>query len=198
MLKPTRLLKSLHKREEGITGLETSIIMIAFVIVASVFAFVVLSTGLFSADRGKDTVFAGLEKARGSLEVRGAVTVADVNSDGAITNAGADTIVFSLANSVGGAPVSVDPAATTNTTVLNYIDADALDSDVTYTVVKTLGDSDDLLEVGELFQITVVIPAGSTLVTNENFTIEVVPPSGGTALINRTMPQAIDLVMDLH
>jgi flagellin FlaB len=198
MLKPARLLNSLHKREEGITGLETAIIMIAFVIVASVFAFVVLSTGLFSADRGKETVFAGLEKARGSLEVRGAVTVADINSDGAITNAGADTIVFSLANSVGGAPVSVDPAATTNTTVLNYIDADALDSDVTYTVVKTLGDGDDLLEVGELFQITIVIPAGSTLVTNETFTIEVVPPSGGTALINRTMPQAIDLVMDLH
>jgi flagellin FlaB len=198
MLKPARLLNSLHKREEGVTGLETAIILIAFVIVASVFAFVVLSTGLFSADRGKDTVFAGLEKARGSLEVRGAVTVADINSDGAITNAGADTIVFSLANSVGGAAVSVDPAATTNTTVLNYIDADGRDSDVTYTVAKTMGDGDDLLEVGELFQITIVIPAGSTLVTNENFTIEVVPPSGGTALINRTMPQAIDLVMDLH
>jgi len=198
MLKPKRLLNSLHKREEGITGLETAIILIAFVIVASVFAFVVLSTGLFSADRGKETVFAGLEKARGSLEVRGAVTVADINSDGAITNAGADTIVFSLSNSVGGAAVSVDPAATTNTTVFNYIDADGRDSDVTYTVAKTLGDGDDLLEVGELFQITIVIPAGSTLVTNENFTIEVVPPSGGTALINRTMPQAIDLVMDLH
>ncbi|MCH8813701.1 MAG: hypothetical protein IH957_01205 [Chloroflexi bacterium] len=198
MLKPTRLLSSLHKREEGVTGLETAIIMIAFVIVASVFAFVVLSTGLFSADRGKETVFAGLEKARGSLEVRGAVTVADVNSDGAITNAGADTIVFSLANSVSGAPVSVDPAGTTNTTIINYLDAQGRVADVTYTVVKTLGDADDLLEVGELFQITIVEPAGSTLVINENFTIEVVPPSGGTSLISRTMPQAIDLIMDLH
>jgi len=197
MAKPTRLLNSLHTREEGITGLETAIILIAFVIVASVFAFVVLSTGLFSADRGKETVFAGLEKARGTLEVRGSLSVADVNSDGAITNAGADTIVFSLANSVGGAAVLVDPAATTNTTVMNYLDAEALDSDVTYTVVKTLGDGDDLLETGELFEITIVEPAGSTLVTNETFTIEVVPPSGGVAIITRTMPQAIDLIMDL-
>src|SRR3972149_3859899 len=74
MRKLTRLLGSLHKREEGITGLETAIILIAFVIVASVFAFVVLSTGLFSAERGKETVFAGLEKARGNLEARGALT----------------------------------------------------------------------------------------------------------------------------
>ena len=198
MAKPTRLLNSLHTSEEGITGLETAIILIAFVIVASVFAFVVLSTGLFSADRGKDTVFAGLEKARGTLEVRGSVTVADVNSDSAITNAGADTIVFSLANSVGGAAVMVDPAATTNTTVMNYIDAEAADSDVTYTVVKTLGDADNLLEAGELFEITIVEPSGSTLVANETFTIEVVPTSGGTAIITRTMPQVIDLVMDLQ
>ncbi|MFQ5472227.1 MAG: archaellin/type IV pilin N-terminal domain-containing protein [Dehalococcoidia bacterium] len=198
MLKPTRLLSSLHKREEGVTGLETAIILIAFVIVASVFAFVVLSTGLFSADRGKETVFSGLDKARGSLEVRGAVTVSDVNSDGAVNNAGGDTIVFSLANSVSGAPVSVDPAATTNSTIMNYIDAQGRVGDATYTVSKTLGDADDLLENGELFQITIVIPAGSSLAANETFTVEVVPPSGGTSLINRTMPQAIDQVMDLR
>ena len=32
--------------ERGITGLETAIVLIAFVVVASVFAFAVLSTGL--------------------------------------------------------------------------------------------------------------------------------------------------------
>ncbi len=120
-----KLLSSLNKREEGITGLETAIILIAFVIVASVFAFVVLSTGLFSADRGKETVFAGLDKARGNLEVRGAITVLDVNTDGAITAVGLDTIVFNMGTSAAGAPVSVDPAATTNSTIMNYIDADA-------------------------------------------------------------------------
>jgi flagellin FlaB len=193
-----KLLSSLHKKEEGITGLETAIILIAFVIVASVFAFVVLSTGLFSADRGKETVFAGLDKARGNLEVRGAITVIDVNADGAITAVGLDTIVFNMGTSAAGAPVSVDPLATTNSTIMNYIDADARIADLTYTVNKLLGDGDDLLENGELFEITVVLPGASTLSTNETFTIEVVPPSGGTALISRTMPPAIDLVMDLH
>jgi len=193
-----RLLSRLYKKEEGITGLETAIILIAFVIVASVFAFVVLSTGLFSADRGKETVFAGLDKARGNLEVRGALTVIDVNADGAITAVGLDTVVFNMGTSAAGAPVPVDPAGTTNTTIMNYIDSDARVADVTFTVNKLLGDGDDLIEVGELFEITVVLPGTSELSTNETFTIEVVPPSGGTALISRTMPPQIDLVIDLH
>ena len=198
MRKLTRLFASLHKREEGITGLETAIILIAFVIVASVFAFVVLSTGLFSAERGKETVFAGLEKARGNAEVRGAVTVTDVNADGAITALGADTVVFNLGLAAGGFPILLDPLATTNTLAVNYIDAAARVPNTAWTVIEILGDTDDLLENGELFEVTVVIPGTSDLTTNEIFTLEVIPPSGGTLLINRTMPPQIDLVMDLH
>jgi flagellin FlaB len=192
----TRLFRSLHKKEEGITGLETAIILIAFVIVASVFAFVVLSTGLFSAERGKETVFAGLEKARGNLEVRGALTVTDVNTDGTIDSA--DDVRFNVALAAGGFPISLDPAAYTNSVVINYIDAQAREADVAYDVNWILDDNDTLLEVGELAEITVNPPSGSTLAPNEIFTLEVIPPSGGTNLINRTMPPAIDDVMDLH
>jgi flagellin FlaB len=191
-----RKLFKLFNREDGITGLETAIILIAFVIVASVFAFVVLSTGLFSAERGKETVFAGLEKARGNLEVRGALTVADVDANGTIDSA--DDIVFNVALAAGGFPISLDPTAYTNTVVINWIDAQDRIADTSYSVDWILSDSDTLLEVGELAQITVHPPAGSTLDPNEIFTLEVVPPSGGTNLINRTMPPSIDDVMDLH
>jgi flagellin FlaB len=194
MSKILRLMSSLYKKEEGITGLETAIILIAFVIVASVFAFVVLSTGLFSAERGKETVFAGLEKARGNLEVRGALTVTDADASGTIT--AADNIEFNLANAAGGFPVLVDPAATTNSVVMNFIDAQARTADLTYTVLEIQGDGDNLLENGELFEINVA--PGGTLDANEIFEIEVVPPQGGTLLINRTMPPEIDIVMDLH
>jgi flagellin FlaB len=191
-----RKLIKLFNREDGITGLETAIILIAFVIVASVFAFVVLSTGLFSAERGKETVFAGLEKARGNLEVRGALTVVDTDSDGDIDSS--DEVVFNVALAAGGFPISLDPTAYTNTVVINWIDAQDRVPDTTYTVTWILDDGDDLLEVGELAEVTVSPPSGSTLVENEIFTLEVVPPSGGTLLINRTMPPSIDDVMDLH
>src|SRR3972149_723020 len=147
MRKLTRLFGSLHKREEGITGLETAIILIAFVIVASVFAFVVLSTGLFSAERGKETVFAGLEKARGNLEVRGALTVIDENTDGTIDSA--DDVIFHAALAAGGFPISLDPAAYINTVVINWIDAQDRIPDTTYSVDWILTDGHALLQVGE-------------------------------------------------
>lgn len=62
-----------HSSERGVTGLETAIILIAFVVVASVFAFTVLSTGIFSAERGKETALAGLQQARGSVVLKGSV-----------------------------------------------------------------------------------------------------------------------------
>ena len=191
-----RKLFRLFNREDGITGLETAIILIAFVIVASVFAFVVLSTGLFSAERGKETVFAGLEKARGNLEVRGALTVADTDTNGTIDST--DEIVFNVALAAGGFPISLDPAAYVNTVIVNWIDAQNRIADITYTVAWILEDGDTLLENGELAEITVSPPAGSTLDPNETFTLEVIPPSGGTNLINRPRPPAIDDVMDLH
>jgi len=202
MLSFKKFFRTLHGREEGITGLETAIILIAFVIVASVFAFVVLSTGLFSAERGKETVFAGLEKARGNLEVRGAVTVTDVGNDGVIDATDPDIIIFNVGLAAGGFPVLLDPAATTNTLALNYIDAQArvpLDGTAgDWSATEVMGDGDNLLEQGELFEITVNMTGTSVLDTNEIFTVEVIPPSGGALLINRTMPPQIDVVMDLH
>lgn len=43
----------LRNDQRGITGLETAIVLIAFVVVSSVFAFAALSTGLFSSDKAK-------------------------------------------------------------------------------------------------------------------------------------------------
>ena len=57
--------------QRGVTGLETAIVLIAFVVVSTVFAFAALSTGLFSADKSKDTIEAGLAEARSTVEVKG-------------------------------------------------------------------------------------------------------------------------------
>ena len=75
---------ALRRTELGVTGLETAIILIAFVVVASVFAFTVLSTGIFVSERGKETVYAGLQQASGSIEIKGSVIasgVADIAMD---------------------------------------------------------------------------------------------------------------------
>lgn len=57
----------------GITGLETAIVLIAFVVVSSVFAFSVLTTALYSSDAAKETISVGLEGKRSTLELKGSV-----------------------------------------------------------------------------------------------------------------------------
>ena len=135
--------------ERGITGLETAIILIAFVVVATVFAFIVLTTGIFSAERGKETVYAGLQKARGTIEIRGGV-IATSSAPPAV-----DNIQFTVANTAGGDSIPLDPAATSNRTVLAYRDNAVAVNDVPYTITVIVGNSDNLLEPGELFVLNV-------------------------------------------
>ena len=95
------------RNEHGITGLETAIVLIAFVVVAAVFAFVVLSTGLFSSERSKETVYAGLAKTRGTMELTGGVLA---TSDQTQLTA----LTFDVTLAAGGDSVNLDPASTTN------------------------------------------------------------------------------------
>ena len=90
------------KGPRGITGLETAIILIAFVVVASVFSFTVLSTGIFSSERGKETIIAGLKEVRETLEPRGSI----------IAN-GAPTVVVDSADANWTAQTDVTSALST-------------------------------------------------------------------------------------
>jgi flagellin FlaB len=197
MKKLFRLFSRTARDEQGITGLETAIILIAFVVVATIFAFVVLTTGVFSAERGKETVYAGLQKARGSMELRGGVVVTATG-----TTLEVDDIQFAVANTAGGEPVPLNPSGTTNRTVIAYRDDNIVDNDVTYTVTEVVGDSDTLLEPGELKVIAVDVATGVTpapdLDPNEKFTLEVQTPVGATLDITRQLPSELRTVMQLH
>jgi archaeal flagellin FlaB len=67
------LLARLFRAQRGVTGLETAIILVAFVVVAAVFAQSVLSAGLFSADKSREAIYSGLQEVQGTLELRGSV-----------------------------------------------------------------------------------------------------------------------------
>ena len=155
------------KHEKGITGLETAIILIAFVVVASVFAFTVLSTGIFASERSKETVFAGLEEAKSSIEPRGSV-IAYKGKVGATETI--YKITFVVSNAIAGEPVDLTPPYTaggTGTdpdivsnaeyrTVISYTDKNQYLSDVPWTLDWVgSANSDNLLEEGEKAEITV-------------------------------------------
>jgi flagellin FlaB len=175
------------KDERGITGLETAIILIAFVVVAAVFSFVVLSTGLFSSERGKEAVYAGLAKTRGSMELTGGI-IATSNSSN-ITD-----LTFGLTLAAGGDTVNLDVTDASNRTVISYVDATIFTPDMNYTVTEVVGDNDALLEAGELAQVDIDMAAecGCTIAENHKFTIEVKPPTGSYLVVERTTPASVN------
>jgi flagellin FlaB len=194
----TSALRRVHREERGITGLETAIILIAFVVVATVFAFVVLTAGIFSSERGKETVFAGLAKARGTMEIRGGIVATATGGPPLAL----DDIFFTAATTASGESIPLDPAATNNRTVIAYRDATNVDNDVAYTVTSIVGDGDTLLEPGELILVSIdratgISPA-PTMAANTRFTLEVQTPVGAVLDITRQLPTELAAVMQLH
>ena len=181
--------------QRGITGLETAIILIAFVVVAAVFAFVVLSTGLFSSERSKETVYAGLEKTRGTMQLSGGVIATSNTTE--VTN-----LAFDVTLAAGGSAVNWDPAATTNQTIVSFVDNAVSVDDLTYTTTVITGDADNLLEPGELFEINLTAigaVAGVDINANDTFTLEVQPPTGSYMVIQRTMPASVaETIIELN
>ena len=192
-------LKRLLRGEGGITGLETAIILIAFVVVAAVFAFTVLSAGVFSSEKGKEAVHAGLSEVRGSMELRGSVIARGFLTDGITLTQTISDVIFTVANVAGGEPINL--STTSRKMVIDYRDEDQVSENLSWTkAAKGYTDGDDLLEEGELFEITVPIKnvVSADVVTRTTFILEVKPEQGGVLIIERTTPTRIDKIMDLH
>jgi len=183
----------MQRDERGITGLETAIILIAFVVVASVFAYTVLSAGIFSAQKGQEAVYTGLQQARSTLELKGDV-VATANAT-AVTQ-----VIFSVSNALDGEAIDLTDTTGTNVTVISYSSSGNRTEELSWTASpQGWGDSDSLLEAGEMFEITVdMTTAGETIGTYHTFTLEVKPPVGSALIIERTTPAALDTVMILN
>ncbi len=159
-----------HQDERGITGLETAIILIAFVVVASVFAFTILSSGVFASERAKASIHAGLQDTRSTLQPKGA-TRAYRGFDSANAPA-VYKVSFTVSNAVGGEPVDLTPPYTADgsgtdpdvassneyVTVISYSDENQYLPDVPWTVNFLGSDNGDtLLEIGETAEVTVWI-----------------------------------------
>lgn len=193
----TRTAARVRRGERGITGLETAIVLIAFVVVSSVFAFSALSTGLFSSDQAKETINSGLKEAQGTLELRGTIIAQDDDTD----TTDIDTLVFQVANAAGGQPVNLTPGKT----VIRYTDSVQTlirDGAGEFTVTpRGNADSDNLVEEGEILEIAIpnLATALSTVLgPSTTFIIQVIPPSGATLHIERTTPPVLAKYNDLN
>ncbi len=184
-----RVLRHLQRGQRGITGLETAIILIAFVTVASVLAYSVLTAGIFSAERGKETVYKGLEQAEGGMEVASVVLGLSTNQTKL------DAVQFFICLVIPNEVVD------TNAIVVNYWDKD-VHAEGCSVLLEIADDSTErgtasMLENDELFKVTVTVPASANVVAYEIFTVELLPPVGNAVTLTRSLPGSLLKVMDL-
>jgi len=182
-------MNSLTHNDEGFTGLEAAIVLIAFVVVAAVFSYVVLGAGFFTTQKSQETVHTGVAQATSALEPSGPVTV------GARDPTHVYNITFYLQLAAGGNPVDMTKVIYTVQTSNRVSTYDYFDGHVNTTWAKTVsGGGTNLLEAREMAYILLHIGDGPSewdstdLTVNDKFIVEVKPPVGAALPIGRTMP----------
>jgi flagellin FlaB len=208
------MLKRLYgvwKDERGITALETAIILIAFVVVAAVFAFTILSAGTFLTERSEEAAYAGLEEVRGSLQRKGDVVAYEGSTSDEIGK-----ISFKVSLVAGGEPVDLNTGddAVVHISYRDSEDEFDLNALNAWGVDFPVGD-DPILEGSEIAEIYVCLNGDvegcsdhdpeddvsyvdPQLTNGETFNIEVIPPSGAVLNIERTIPASVEQVLVLN
>ena len=194
----------LRDNQQGITGLETAIILIAFVVVAAVFAYTVLSAGLFATGKSSESVYSGLKTSQSTLQLAGAVFGYDTDDNDYL-----DKVEITLKLAQGGEPMDFTPgtpASSKNKVVIAYSGSTQYKEDLAWSKTEVgTGDGDNILEANEIFRITIDNLEDGTvngltpdLQRKQKFMFEIKPAEGATLAIERRLPNEIDMVMNLN
>lgn len=107
----------------GIIGIESAIVLIAFVIVAAALAFVVLNMGFATTQKAKTTIVSTLSEAGSSLEIEGKVIASSYQPGGGQPSSlNATGIPIKIAGS--GDSVNLNPSLTAIKYLSNQITYD--------------------------------------------------------------------------
>ena len=200
-----KAVKNLLKDQKGMTGLETAIILIAFVTVAAVFGYAVLSAGLFSAEQSKATIYAGLTEAQSNLQVAGSVIAKSADEENV------SSLIVTVRNTPAGNPIDMTPCEgtsnSTNKCVISLATKGSYLNNVKWTTAFTGngGSISNLLAPGAQCQISIDfndLGTGQTLsdnlTANDTFTLQIKPGVGSTITVERTLPGSLSYVMNLE
>jgi len=175
------------RNEDAFTGLEAAIVLIAFVVVAAVFSYVVLGAGFFTTGEAQRTVHTGVEQATSNLEVSGPVIVK------ATSTAALSEISFFLQLAAGGASVDMTKVTftvSTAETLKTYEFGGVSVTDKWYeNGIEQNGGAgtNKMLDKFEMVKITISTGLPN-IGTNDRFTVEVKPDIGAALPINRIAP----------
>jgi archaeal flagellin FlaB len=193
-------MKNLYS-EDAFTGLEAAIVLIAFVVVAAVFSYVVLGAGFFTSQTAQATVHTGVQQASSSMELVG--NVYGISPGGAHLN----YVNVTIALTAGGTAVDLSQM------VVSYADDNkGYNSNVNYetgtTCTNSLAGGADTNQhwcianggtiLGPNTQNVIIVGVPTTATPNTKITINFQPAVGAVLPITRTLPGGLTVVQPIY
>ena len=203
------VISGMHSKtsEYAFTGLEAAIVLIAFVVVAAAFSYVILGAGFFTTQKSQEVVHTGVAQASSTMEITGNVYGVAPGATGQVTDS-ISLVNFSIALAPGGTPVDFDTVTlvfSNESSLVTLTNATTLQNPTGPTAANTWSiisvqnapqvNPTDLLEPGEQFTISCKVPG---VPRNDVFSIEIRPSVGAAFDIRRTAPAAIYAVNILY
>ena len=204
----------LRKVRRGIVGIEAAIVLIAFVLVASALAFVVLNMGMFTTQKTKEVIAKAYEEATRAIDIAGNV----VAKTSYPTSSTVDLVAIPIKLTAGSRAVDLNKTAvaitiinpdgtakhtdngykyisgTTFTVVTDFGTITGLNSlEATFVYVRTdegTTTGDNLLEPGEVALLVFKAPTGTG--PYSRIIVEIKPPQGASITVERIVPPKID------
>jgi len=192
-------MRQIKSDDSGFTGLEAAIVLIAFVVVAAVFSYVVLGAGFFTTQKSQETVYKGVEQATSNIQMIGQVYA--TNSGG-----GTDTSIKGIQFNLGLAPgapsmdltkmiiVVTQPGSST----INQLTYDASSPSASKFTSKDASDNSELPTLSGQKQATINFEVTPALRKNGQVNIELRPAVGAALPFTRTAPATIQISQILY
>ena len=189
----------MKKIENAFTGLEAAIVLIAFVVVAAVFSYVMLGAGFFTAQEAQTVVHTGMGQAASSIEITG-----DVYGFGntSVTPATVENVSFAISLTAGNQPMDLSRARVTLATpgtreILTLASNDSTAEPTAgqwsvSNIYDQVGSGDLVLDPTEKYQIKVA--PTTQIAADTRFTITIQPEVGALTTVVRTTPADIKAV----
>jgi len=200
--------------DNAFTGLEAAIVLIAFVVVAAVFSYVLLGAGFFTTQTAQETVHTGVAQASSSLEIVGdmmgiadgsdPVRLSYVNTTVALTAGGTPMdltqMVISCSDNNGGRNPNIANNTDLNSCAGVFTNA-ATEEDMRWCVSEKFNDlnpdsPNNLLEPNEIWILSIGMPPTATV--NTKGTINLQPAVGAVVPLSRSLPGAFTTVQAIH
>jgi flagellin FlaB len=160
------------KKETAFSGLEAAIVLIAFVVVAAVFSYVMLGAGFFATQKSQEVTYSGIKQSTSNLVLDGQI-YGDATT---IT-----TLTFWLSIPEGGQAQSL---ATTDLKLLWTKNNEPVQNENNHDGSDA---PDKLLEPGEKAKIVFTVPGSYQPGPGSKFTMEIKPKTGAATLISKNL-----------